>query len=58
MQDELSVIAGGKEVEGYIAVVCFLVHEGAADWHIGGVSPRLALPPAAASLIAEYLKRQ
>ena len=60
VQDELSVIAGGKEVESYIIVVCFLVHEG-ADWHIKsikGVSPRQALPPAAASLIDEYLKRQ
>ena len=60
VQDELSVIAGGKEVESYIAVVYFLVHEG-ADWHIKnnkGVSSRQALPPAAASLIDEYLKRQ
>ena len=56
VHDELSVIAGGKEVESYIAVVCFLVHEG-ADWH-KGVSSRQALPPAAASLIDEYLKRQ
>ena len=60
IHEELSLLAGGKEVKGYIAVVCFLVHEG-ADWHIKdkkGVSPHQALPSAVAALIAKYLRSQ
>ena len=50
----------GRAVEGYIAVACFLVREG-ADWNIKnkkGVSPRQALPPEMAVLISEYLRKQ
>ena len=46
-------------VEGYIAVACFLMREG-ADWLVKNkevVSPHQALPPAAAALISEYLKK-
>ena len=60
MREELSVASGGRAVEGYVAVACFLVREG-ADWHIkneDGVSPRQALPPAMEALIAEHLKKQ
>ena len=52
--------SGGRAVEGYIAVACFLMREG-ADWHIknkDGISPHKALPPGKAALIAEYLKGQ
>ena len=51
--------AGGRVVEVYIAVACFLVREG-ADWLVKnkeGVSPHQALPPAAAGIISEYLKK-
>ena len=51
--------SGGRAVEGYIAVACFLVREG-ADWLVKnkyGVSPHQALPPAMAVLISEYLKQ-
>ena len=51
--------SGGRVVEGYIAVACFLVREG-ADWHVknkDGVSPHQALSPAVAALISEYLKK-
>ena len=50
--------SGGRAVEGYIAVACFLVREG-ADWLVknkDGVSPHQALPPVMAALISEYLK--
>ena len=60
VREELSVASGGRAVEGYIAVACFLVREG-ADWYIknkDGVSPHQALPPAMAALIAEYQKVQ
>ena len=59
MKQELSVASGGRAVEGYIAVACFLVREG-ADWLVKnkeGVSPHQALPPAVAALISEYLKQ-
>ena len=60
MREELSEASGGRAVEGYVAVACFLVREG-ADWHAktkGGVSSRQALPPTMASLVAEYLRKQ
>ena len=47
-------------MEGYIAVACFLVREG-ADWYIknkNGVSPHQSLSPAMAVLISLYLKEQ
>ena len=50
----------GRAVEGYIAVACFLVREG-ADWNIknkDGISPQQALPPEMAVLISEYLRKQ
>ena len=56
VREELSVVSGGRAIEGYIAVACFLMREG-ADWHIknkDGVSPHQALPTAKASLIAEH----
>ena len=54
------MVSGVRVVEGYIAVACFLVREG-ADWHIknkDGVSLHQALSPTKAALIAEYLKEQ
>ena len=52
--------SGGRAVEGYIAVACFLVREG-ADWHIknkDGISSLELLAPEKAVLISECLKRQ
>ena len=60
MREELSMASEGREVDGYIAVACFLVREG-ADWNTenkDGVSPRQALPPEMAVLISEYLRKQ
>ena len=51
---------GRRALDGYIAVACFLVREG-ADWLVknnDGFSPHQALPPAMAALISEYLKQQ
>ena len=59
MREELSVASGGRVVEVYVAVACFLMREG-AEWLIknkDGVSPHQALPPAAAALISDYLKK-
>ena len=53
------MVSGGRAVEGYIAVACFLVREG-ADWLVKnkeGVSPHQALPPVVAEHISEYLKK-
>ena len=58
--EELLVTSGGRAVEAYIAVACFLVREG-ADWSIENkddFSPRQALPPEMAALISEYLRKQ
>lgn len=58
--EELSRASPGKPLGGYVAVVCFLVREG-ADWHMKnrkGISPRQSLPPEAAALVSNYLKDQ
>ena len=50
--------SGGRAVEGYNAVACFLVREG-ADWLVkneDGVNPHLALPPAMQKIIRVKIK--
>ena len=60
VMEELSLASEGKAVEEYVAVVCFLVREG-ADWDIeakSGVCPHQALSPQAVTLISDYVKNQ
>ena len=58
VHEELSRASGGRAVEGYVAVACFLVQEG-ADIHIKdkrGLSPYQMMSPEVASLITAYVK--